>query len=231
MSRKMYALLLPVLAIVAMAMTAGSAQAAFHWYKCAAVKAGEGKFSNNACTAEGEKHEFELKRLPFSEAEKLQVISFGKLKLTLASGVSITCKVSDAGNIWNVALAEPGKDEVTSFVTYECVASPAEDCPEPEIIAKGLPWKTELGENAAKEPIVKIKGIKVTLFCSKVEVTTFEGELSPTLTNPTVSEPLVLTFTAATGTLENAAKEKAKVEGADRIVGFEHGEGIFVKNP
>lgn len=228
MSRKIYTAVLPLLAVVAFAAAPATSQAAFHWYKC--EKAAGGTFNNNACTASGATNEFSLVRLPFTEA-KLQVVTFGKLKLTLASGAAVSCKVSDAGNVWNTLLAEPGKDEVVLFVNYECVSEPAAACPEPEIVAEGLPWKTELTAAGAD----KITGAKVALFCSKAKQGSFEEEagklLEPTLTNPTTSEPLVATFSATTGELTSALLGKAKVEGKDRLVGFEHGENIFVKNP
>ena len=77
-------------------------------------------------TFEGGTKSFEVKRLPFT-GEKMQVVSFGKLKLTLASGAAISCKVSDAGNIWNTTLAEPGEDEIVLFVNLRvCVRT--SDC-------------------------------------------------------------------------------------------------------
>ena len=98
-------------------------------------------------------------------------------------------------------------------------------------MAEGLPWKTYFTAAGAD----KVTGAKVSLFCSKVKQGTFEEEvgklLEPTLTNPTLSNGLVATFTAATGELTSGTLGKAKVEGKDRFVAFEHGENIFVKNP
>lgn len=49
MSRKLYALLLPVLAIAAMAMTAGAAQAAPHWFVCEKLGTETGKLIDSEC--------------------------------------------------------------------------------------------------------------------------------------------------------------------------------------
>ncbi len=64
----------------------------------------------------------------------------------------------------------------------------------------------------------QITGISVTVFCGGVEGPTFTGKLEPTISNPTEAHPLQFTFTASTGELENAAKEKAKVEGTDSLI-------------
>jgi hypothetical protein len=231
MSKKLYAVLLPVLAVAAMAMTAGSAQAAFHWYVCE-KHAGTGpKFNNDACTASGTTNEWEYVRLPFESGGKVtktMVDTFGTLTLSApAVPVKIKCNVIDAGKIWNVTELTQGKDEITAFVNFECVTEEG-TCPEPTIVANNLPWQTEL----AAGPVDKIKGVDVTLFCAKVEAARFnKGELMPTLTNPTVSDPLLATFTTGTGELESGTKVKAKVTGSDRIVGFAHGENIAVKEP
>jgi hypothetical protein len=226
MSKKLYALLLPVLAIAAMAMTAGSAQAAFHWYKCE-KKAG-GAFVNNACTAAGTTNEFAKTRLPFTSA-KLQVISFGKLKLTSGT-ISIECKVLNAGNIWNVTEATVGKDEIEVFINYECKSVGETVCSPVAITAKGLVWPTELAAGPVDIIGTVAKPVEVTANCSGTELT-FKGTLSPKVVNPTTNEPLHFEFTAATGELEGPAGAKGKVEGNVRVVGFEHGENIFVENP
>ena len=232
MSRKIYAMLLPVIAVAAMAISAGTAQAAFHWYKCEKVGAA-GTFNNNACTASGTVNEFGLVRLPFTSA-KTMVDTFGTLDLVANNKIEVTCHVIDAGNIWNVNLATVGMDEITEFVNFMC-SSNSEMCKNPKIVAKGLPWPTELGENVAKEPIDTIgtaaKPIEVTLTCEGGEPATFKGELKPKLINPTVSDPLIAKFEAGSGTLIGPGTLTATVSGEDRIVGFAHGENIFVKNP
>lgn len=233
MSRKIYAAVLPLLAVVAFAAMPATSQAAFHWYKCEKVEAGKGKFSTNACTAEGEKKEFELKQLPFT-SEKLQVDTWGTLTITsVALKVKITCNVIDAGKIWNEVLANPGKDEITAFSNIECKTEEG-TCATPEVqtVQASLPWPTELTATGADKIGTAAKPIMVKLFCGGAEAVALEGELTPTLTNPTTSSPLLATFTSTTGELHNAAGTvKATVTGSDNVVGFPKGEGIFVKNP
>jgi len=202
----MYALLLPALAIAAMAMAPAGAQA-FEWEVCRNLGAGH-KFSDSECAKEVGGNRAWVKL----GTTKVQVITFGKLKLTAPGPLVLECKVIDGGNIWNEGGV--GKDEITAFTNYECKAEPAAGCPEPEIIAKGLPWKTEL----IAGPKDKITGIQVTVFCAHVEGPTFKGTLEPTITQPTEAHPLLATFTGTTGELENAKGEKAKVEGKDALI-------------
>jgi hypothetical protein len=227
MSKKIYAMLLPLLAVVAFASISGGAQAAeFHWYLCKHETSSTHKFSDSECQNEvANTGAYELVRLPFTSAKTL-VDTFGTLTLKTNAGITVTCNVIDAGNIWNVSEATSGKDEIVEFVNFGCKTEVG-TCATPEIKAKGLPWAAEL----AAGPVDKIKGIKVTLVCGGAEAGTVEGELKPTIANPTPTESLLATFSAATGTLTGAGGLSAEVIGSDRIVGFAHGEEIFVKAP
>lgn len=227
MSKKLYALLLPVLAVAAFAIAPAAAQAEFHWYTCHEVAKETGKFEDEGCTKEKAKSNFELTRAPFEEGGKLfliQVITWGKLEFKVG-GVTVVCKVLDAGNVWNAVLAAPGKDNIEVFVNYECSSAA---CPEGvTLTAEGLPWSSVL----AAGPVDKISGIQVTLNCKGVLVETFKGELSPKIVNGAgVRKPTVAEFTAATGELAGPVN-KAKVEGKDKVLGFENEEMILVKNP
>jgi len=203
----MYALLLPVVAVAAMAMSASAAQAAPKWFVCTKQAAETGKFTDSECQ-KGPKGFWEW--IKVGPKPGIQVVTFGKLTLTIPGVATITCKVIDAGNIWNDEVG--GKDEITAFTNYECKS---EACKEPEIIAKGLPWATEL----LAGPIDRISGIKIAVFCSKAEFGMFEGKLEPKLENPTEAHPLQAAFTATTGELEEPVKKiKAKVEGKDSII-------------
>jgi hypothetical protein len=228
MKRKMYALLLPILAVAMMGISVGTAQAAFHWYSCVKNAGAGTKFNNEGCTATGATNEFEQKLL--GENPKTMVDTFGTLTLVGNNGLSVTCKVIDAGNIWNPAGEGAGKDEITAFVNFECVASPAAACKEPTIEAKGLPWPTELGAGPIDTIGTVAKPIEVTLKCG-AESFTFKGELKPKVINPTVSDPMIVEFVATSGTLTGPGTLTATVSGQDRLVGFAHGENIFVKNP
>jgi len=225
MSKKLYAMLLPVLAIAALSVGAGSAQAAFHWYKCE-QKAG-GKFSNSACTAEGAPKEFEPVLLTET---KVPVTTWGTLTLVGSNGLSVTCNVLDYGYIWNPAGGGAGKDEITAFFNFECVANPATACKEPTITASGLSWPTELGAGPIDTIGTVAKPIEVTLKCG-TETFLFKGELKPKVVNPTVSETMLVEFVAASGTLSGPGTLTATVSGKDHVVGSAHGENIFVKNP
>ena len=125
----------------------------------------------------------------------------------------------DGGNIWNTE--DGGLDEITAFTAnYECIATPAAECPTPEIRANGLtatPWKTKLVTGTPNKD--EITGTSVTVFCGGVEGPTYnKGTLTPTISNPTETHPLQFTFTATTGELEESKGGKAKVEGTDSLI-------------
>src|ERR1017187_8873682 len=119
MSKKLYAALLPLLAVSAFAMAPAVAQAEPHWYSCHEVAAGTGKYTDPGCTKKVAGN-FELTRLPFTSAKTPFIIS-GTVSLKNAStGELGPCRVSGAGNVWNVNLANSGKDEVEVFTLYGC---------------------------------------------------------------------------------------------------------------
>jgi hypothetical protein len=229
MSKRFYAAFVPLLAVVAFVAMPATSQAAFHWYKCQHEATATHKFSDSECQkAVVNTGNWEWVRLPFTSA-KTQVITFGKLTLTVpAIGITITCKVLDAGNIWNVTEPTVGRDNIEVYVNYECSSA---QCATLSITAQDLPWETEL----AAGPIDKIgtvaKPIEITFNCAGT-VLTYKGQLSPKVVNSTETEPTFEEFTAETGELEEPTmKLKMKVEGKDRILGFEHGEDIQVRNP
>jgi hypothetical protein len=228
MSKRFYAAFVPLLAVVAFAAMPATSQAAFHWYPCLKHAGTGAKFSDSECQKPLTTGAWEWERLPFNSV-KTQIITFGRLTLTVPTlGVTITCKVLDAGNIWNVTEPTAGQDNIEVFINYECTSS---QCAPVSITAQNLPWETEL----AAGPIDKIgtvaKPIEVTVTCGTT-VLTFKGQLSPKVVNSTETEPTFANFTAETGELEEPTmKLKAKVEGKDRVLGFEHGEDIQVRNP
>jgi hypothetical protein len=222
MSKKLYAALLPVLAVVAFASMTGAAQAAPHWYVCEKLATETGKFTDPDCEAAG-KGFYELKRLPFTSA-KTQVVTWGRLTLTASNGVVYKCKVIDAGNIWNVALASAGRDNIEVFQNYECTSAQCEKGP--TITSLGLPWETEL---LAGPPIRdSIKGIRIVIKCEKPALELeFTGELTPEIVN---GSPTVAKFGVGSGSLKSGTLT-GEVTGTDRIVGFENAENIDVFNP
>jgi hypothetical protein len=221
MSRKIYAMLLPVLAIAAMAMTAGAAQAANpHWLPCKNEGASH-KFVDSECLLKTGGN-FEKKALTNGEANKIQVVSFGKLTFTASNGVTFTCKVLDAGNIWN--LEAGGRDNIEVFFNYECSSSV---CTTLTTEAKNLSWPTELLAGPVDKIGSATKEIEITVTCNGTPAT-FHGILEPKLANPTEKHPLQAEFTSTTGELVDGTV-KAKVEGFDNLVGFTADESIFVE--
>jgi hypothetical protein len=228
MSKRFYAVFVPLLAVAAFALVPATSQAAFHWYICKHEATATHKFSDSECQkAVVNTGNWEWTRLPFNSA-KTQIITFGKLTLTWSSGIVITCKVLDAGNIWDVTEPTGGRDNIEVYVNYECTSA---QCATVSITAQDLPWETELAAGPIDNIGTVAKPIEITFNCAGT-VLTFKGQLSPKVVNSTETEPTFAEFTAATGELEEPAmKLKMKVEGKDRILGFEHGEDIQVRNP
>jgi hypothetical protein len=221
MSRKMYALLLPVIAVAAMAMTAGAAQAAPHWFVCEKLATETGKFTDSECEKAG-KGFWEWKAVGNAE-HKVQVVTFGKLTLKTKT-ITLECKVIDGGNIWNPAGGGAGLDEILAFTNYECVTLVGM-CAEPEIIAEKLPWSTKL---LAGPPIKdEITGITITVKCGKAAVATFTGTLTPNMVNGSGGHPAFAQFTATTGKLK-AGAEEAEVTGHDFLL-TDEGEEVKVE--
>jgi hypothetical protein len=216
MSRKMYALLLPVLAIAAMAMTAGAAQAAPHWFVC--EKGGTEKFETNQCAKKSAAGTFSWKLAGTAHVK----VKTHTTALTLhALGITITCEVKDSGAIWNPAGGGAGEDEITVFTNENCVSSEPAVCSTPTIKPLGLPWKTLL---LTVTPIRdEIKGVKVEVLCSGSSAGVFEGNLTPKIVN---GSPTVAEFGTGSGELEEATRHlKATVTGSDAIEG-ESGEAV-----
>jgi hypothetical protein len=224
MSRKIYAALVPLAAVVAFAIAPAVAQAAARWSKCEHFAAATHNRVDNQCSEATATGHWELKELPTSEA-KTQVITAGKLTLKANNGVTVECKVLDAGNVWNPAtVASPGKDNIEVFVNYECKSA---QCATVSVTAENLPYETELETGPPIRD--KIKAVQITVNCAGTPLT-FKGELKPKIINATLSNnPTFAEFEGeGSGVLENEAKTvKATVEGHDRIGGFEAFEGIF----
>src|ERR1035441_4850727 len=129
MSKRFYAAFVPLLAVVAFAAMPATSQAAeSHWYTCKHEATATHKFSDSECQKEvANTGSWEWKRLPFTSA-KTQVITFGKLTLTWSNGIVLTCKVIEAGNIWNGTEATAGQDNIEAFVFYECKVVGAATC-------------------------------------------------------------------------------------------------------
>jgi hypothetical protein len=210
MSKKLYGVLLPILAVVAFASISGAAQAAPHW------------------SVNGTK-------IPFRNTPKVPVVTSGTLTLANAAlGGTITCRVIDAGNIWNPTGEGNGLDEINAFTNYECSVAPATVCEAGlAVTASGLPWATELFVDAEGVIRDRVKGVKVTVTCTKPVVSLlFEGELTPKWVNGTsVAKASFIEFDAKSGHLTNGTVGEGKVGGKDKVFGAEEQELITVSNP
>lgn len=219
MSKKLYGLLLPVLAIAALAMTAGAAQAAPHWEVCKNVGAGNGGFTDSECELAKAGGEWGWVKLPENGAET-QVVTFGKLTLSVGApfNITITCKVLDGGNIWN--LAAGGFDNIVTFVNYECKSA---QCASVSITANTTPpWTSKL----ATGPIDEVEGVSVTATCEGTPLT-FTGTLKPTI-GRAAGHPTYAEFVAPSNELTTSEGVKAKVTGKDYIE-TDEGEEVRVK--
>ncbi|HUH80950.1 MAG TPA: hypothetical protein VLZ06_06450 [Solirubrobacteraceae bacterium] len=148
--------------------------------------------------------------------EKEQTISWGKLTFTTPVG-PVTCKKSDAGNIWNPKKGN-GLDETVLFDLYECSA---EECPKGvEVTASGLPWNTEL-EEVSGVIRDKMTGVALSVDCEG-RVFNFAGELTPKVVKATKKTPGIDEFDAGSGGLQSTEGTgfELKVAGKDNMAGF-----------
>lgn len=202
MSKKLYGLLLPILATAAFASMSAAAQAAPHWAIC--EPSATGKWATSLCSNGPAGTEWEWLR-PANGVSR-RVVTFGEVTLTASNGLVVKCSVLDRGKIENQAAG--GVDSVALFENYECESVPATSCPTGvTVTATGLPWASKL----VTGPLDKIEGIKVTVNCSGT-IVELAGELSPAIAAG------VAEFSAGSGKLENAAKTiSATVSGNDNI--------------
>lgn len=234
MSKKLYGLLLPVLAVLAFAGMSGAAQAAPHFYICKHEAAATHEWVDSACSVKSPTKvgEYERVRLPFNE-EKTRVTTFGKLTLEASTGAIVTCFVADRGKVWNTILENPGLDEITFFENYECTNN---FCTGGfSITAEGLPWPTELIAGAPiKDKLGTVaKPVKIHLQCSTPMVVNlvFEGVLEPEWVNGTQVNggTSFVNFVKTPGL--KAGTVTATVSGKDYVIGTENAEQILVFNP
>jgi hypothetical protein len=225
MFKKCYVAFVPMLAAAAFIVMPAVAQASPHWYKCTSVEAGTGKYSGASCTEAAMGGSYELDMIPNGASHKLPVeLSGSRVEFKWPSGAGWRCHVSAAGDVWNEAVG--GKGTITSLAFSLCSMIPESACPVPSFEMEKLPYSMEI----EKGPVAKIAGMEITLLCSGTSTVTVGGGLTPKVVNGSSHlVPTMLEFTAATGTLEHASKEKMEVTGDLSIVGGEHEEGIQVK--
>ena len=153
--------------------------------------------------------------------EKEQTVSSGKLTFNTAVG-PVTCKKSDAGNIWNPTEGN-GLDETVLFDLYECSAG---ECPKGvSVTASGLPWPSELTEEGG---VVRDKssGVTLTIDCEG-RTYTYSGEVSPKFVNATKKAWGYDEFDSSSGSLSSTEKlPPLTIAGKDSMAGFLNFEPI-----
>ncbi len=156
MNKKRFAGLAPLLAVTAFAVVSAAAQAAPHWYKKAVLLSGP----------------------------PLTVATSGTLTIT-ALGATISCKVSDAEEIWNPAGGGAGEDLMTGFTTTSCKTKVGNSaCPKgpSAVLANGLPWPSHLIPGTPIRD--EIQKMRLIVRCVAGTVgTEFEGSLTPEVGN------------------------------------------------
>ncbi len=175
MMRRVMAVSVPVLAVVACLIVPVAAQAAPHWY-------------------------VNSKLLTKKKAVRTEAgLTIGPIPGTT---ISVSCKFTDAEVLENPASGGPGVDTMKVFKATSCGPNP---CPVNsagvqgalKVNSLGLPWATKLVE---VPPIAdEIAGIKLEFTCKKTgPLFTLSGTLSPWVNTN------ALEFTAGTGTLSGA---------------------------
>ena len=138
--------------------------------------------------------------------------------------VVLTCKKSDAGNIFNEK--GQGLDETVLFDLYECSS---ENCPAPVVTASGLPWPSTLEESPLGSGVIRdrTRGMILRIECGagKEEGAfgeTFTGEVNPRWHNgSTKTGPSYDEFGEGSGALTGQAGNQLTITGNDYTAGFE----------
>ncbi len=147
---------------------------------------------------------------PIAEGKVEPVKTKGTLSFRYAE-TTITCKLKDAETIVNPVGGGNGTDEMTAFTLSGCKAKPS-PCPKStklEVVAAGLPWKTELTLGPPIED--KILGMIIAIKCSGTVIHEFGGSLGTGVGNSTLE--------FSTGALSEPAGLQLFVSGSDAMTG------------
>jgi hypothetical protein len=197
--------------------------------KCREEKLTEQEFE--ACVAEVEaKVRDELLQRCEEEFAEGKYKSFEeclKAHETRKETIVLTCKKSDAGNIWNEK--GEGLDETVLFDLYECSS---ETCPDPVVKASDLPWPSTLEESPVGSGVIRdrTRGMQLRVECGpgKEEgafAETFTGEPTPRWRNgSSKTGPSYDEFGEGSGVLTGEPGNELKISGNDYTAGFEKGE-------
>jgi hypothetical protein len=201
MSKKL-AIVAPLLAIAAFALTPVAAQAAEpHWY---------------------------VNGVLLKEGRKVPTISFGKVDFRISGGQS-NCKWEAAGEIENPTGGLRGIDAVTQWHAYECIAP---GCPGTitligENVSKWLTFLRRSGEAVQDQ----WTGVEMRNECTVGEEKAFNelfhGELFPTVHSGTsAAKPAFEEFNDAESGELTSEIGPASLVGKDKMIGFEEQEVI-----
>lgn len=165
------------------------------------------------------------------EHQKAQTYSWGTLTFSspgieeLVHG-TITCKKSDAGDVWNEG--GNGHDDTVLFDLYECSAP---ECKDVSVTSSDLPWYSELVQGAAGVVKDKSTGVHLTFRCGERELE-YEGEVAPKVVNASKGKATYEEFGEGSSKMEGskeAGKEagKLQISGNDYQAGFEEGDEVI----
>ncbi len=161
------------------------------------------------------------------EGQKAQTYSWGTLTFSspgieeLVHG-TITCKKSDAGDVWNEG--GNGHDDTVLFDLYECHAP---ECPGVSVTSSDLPWYSELVENAAGVVKDKSTGVHLTFKCGERELE-YEGEVAPKVVNASKGKATYEEFGEGSSKMEGSKEAgKLQITGKDYQAGFEEGDEVI----
>jgi hypothetical protein len=230
MSKKLYAAILPLLAVAASVTMPAVAQAAPHWYTC--DSSASGKFSEAFCNKAASPGSFEWTRL--SEGASAKVYIGGTLAIS-ELGDMTTCAVKGKEQIENPVGGGSGVATITEWVFSGCES--ASECGSVNFAVlhagkklsatNGIPAKLiEVEENAKKITKYEISGMEMEVRCEGAFVSLAnKGALTPTIGSSTEE------FGSESGLLETTGGWRYEFRGALSLEGPSGKLGITVKNP
>jgi hypothetical protein len=176
--------------------------------------------------------------------ERTQTMSWGTITArTVKGGVPgafVTCKKSDAGNVWNPVGGGAGQDNTVLFDLYECEGEKI--CPAGataiKVTSSRLPWMTELIEPSPGVIRDETRLMRMTIECEEggkvVASIPFVGSLKPKVLHGTsATHPGFEEFEPGSGELEvegSGGSVTVQLEGEDKQLGFSEQELINAKS-
>ena len=151
---KLYAAVLPLLAMAAFAVAPALAQAEPYWTS-------NGKI--------------------IKEAQVETATTSGSLTVHFGSK-AVICKATDEETIENPTGGGPGTDKVKTFLLTDCKGklTPCLPTEKLTLIAAGLNWPSELLPTPIRD---EISGMEIEVKCNGTTIATYTGELTPAVTS------------------------------------------------